>query len=207
MVIIIISWWPHITSHDCNDPHYQDHHHTLTSLHLHKARPPLPRAAVEDRGRSWHCRTANYQTSATVGLDSIVDIPSSTSSLSLLSLALSLLSQLWSLFLLSSSSPRKRSRHLTRQEIKLPWKGQGTPLSQQRISRRQLDACSTFSEWGDQPQFLKLNLVPHPQILGPFGFPEQRINFNICNKRQKWAFCDNVNFTLIFPLRNISLKQ
>ena len=77
----------HITSHDCNDPHYQDHHHTLTSLHLHKARPPLPRAAVEDRGRSWHCRTANYQTSATVGLDSIVDIPSSTSSLSLFSLA------------------------------------------------------------------------------------------------------------------------
>ena len=102
-----LSWWPHITSHDCNDPHYQDHHHTLTSLHLHKARPPLPRAAVEDRGRSLHCSN-NWQTSATVGLDSIVNIPSS---LSLLSLALSLPLPLWSLFLLSSSSPRKRNRH------------------------------------------------------------------------------------------------
>ena len=86
VIIIVLVTSHHITSHDCNDPHYPDHHHTLTSLHLHKARPPLPRAAVEDRGRSWHCSN-NYQTSATVGLDSIVDIPSSTSSLSLFSLA------------------------------------------------------------------------------------------------------------------------
>ena len=44
-------------------------------------------------------------------------------------------------------------------------------------------------------QFIKLNLVPRTQILGPFGPPKKRVNFDICNKRQKWVFCDSVNLT------------
>ena len=45
------------------------------------------------------------------------------------------------------------------------------------------------------PQSSKSNLVPRTQILGPFGSPKKRVNFDICNKRRKWVFCDSVNLT------------
>ena len=45
------------------------------------------------------------------------------------------------------------------------------------------------------PQSTKSNLVPRTQILGPFGPPKKRVNFDICNKQRKWVFCDSVNLT------------
>ena len=42
---------------------------------------------------------------------------------------------------------------------------------------------------GLSPQSLKLNLVPRTQILGQFGPPKKRVNFDICNRRHKWVYC------------------
>ena len=42
---------------------------------------------------------------------------------------------------------------------------------------------------------LKIECGPRMQILGPFGPPNKRVNFDICNKRQKWVICDSVNLT------------
>ena len=44
-------------------------------------------------------------------------------------------------------------------------------------------------------QSSKLNLVPGTQILGSFGPLKKRVNIIICNKWQKWVFCDSVNLT------------
>ena len=42
-------------------------------------------------------------------------------------------------------------------------------------------------------QSSKSNLVHRTQILGSVGPPKKLVNFDICNKRQKWVFCDSVN--------------
>ena len=39
-----------------------------------------------------------------------------------------------------------------------------------------------------QSQSLKSNLVPCPQILGQFGPPKKRVNFDKCNRRHKWVY-------------------
>ena len=45
------------------------------------------------------------------------------------------------------------------------------------------------SEIEAAPQFLKLVLVPRPEILGLPAPPKERLNFDPCNKRQKFVFC------------------
>ena len=55
--------------------------------------------------------------------------------------------------------------------------------------------------WWRRSQSSKSNLVPCMQILGPFGPPKKRVNFNICNKWQKWIICECQFDTLSFPLR------
>ena len=53
-----------------------------------------------------------------------------------------------------------------------------------------------------RPQSSKSNLVLPTHILGPFGPPKNRENFDICNKRPKWVFCDSVDLTpLSFPVQ------
>ena len=179
MVIIIISWWPHITSHDCNDPHYQDHHHTLTSLHLHKARPPLPRAAVEDRGRSWHCRTANYQTSATVGLDSIVDIPSSTSSLSLFSLAclsvFAIVVMIIVFAILIIAKKEEPTLNKARNQVAVKRSGNPT-LSTENIQTAAWRLLNLFRV-GRLTPVLKIEFGPPPADLGSIWFPRTAYKF------------------------------
>ena len=38
-------------------------------------------------------------------------------------------------------------------------------------------------------QSLKLNLVPRTQVLGQFGPPKKRVNFDLCIWRHKWVNC------------------
>ena len=39
------------------------------------------------------------------------------------------------------------------------------------------------------PQSLKSFFVPRPEILGLLGPPKERLNFDPCNKRQKFVLC------------------
>ena len=65
--------------------------------------------------------------------------------------------------------------------------GQGTRNSNQVI----LFKLKNLLKKGQSlSQSSKLNLVSCTQILDPFGPPKKRVNFDICNKRQKLVFCD-----------------
>ena len=52
-------------------------------------------------------------------------------------------------------------------------------------SRRQLELILKLS----RSQSLNLNLVPRKQLLGQFGPPKKRVNFDICNRQHKWVYC------------------
>ena len=179
VIIIVLVTSHHITSHDCNDPHYPDPHHTLTSLHLHKARPPLPRAAVEDRGRSWHCRTANYQTSATVGLDSIVDIPSSTSSLSLFSLAclsvFAIVVMIIVFAILIIAKKEEPTLNKARNQVAVKRSGNPT-LSTENIQTAAWRLLNLFRVGRSTP-VLKIEFGPPPADLGSIWFPRTAYKF------------------------------
>ena len=53
---------------------------------------------------------------------------------------------------------------------------------------------NTIRDRGSTP-VLKSVLVSRPEILGLLGPPKKRLNFNLCNKRQKCVFCV---FSIVF---------
>ena len=64
-----------------------------------------------------------------------------------------------------------------------------TEVVEEECTLQEEQVCQQVAEEGGMSQSLKLSLVPRTQILGQFGPPKKCVNFDICNRRNKWVYC------------------